>query len=411
MVEQVNGNVTTATALQRPTTNDPATWKTYWEAQGQSWRTEPEISTERQTFLKERLGIIPDLKQGLYPFKGLKLHRADVEWLIDIHASGQIEHNLTERARGLDLRGADLSHVDLQRLPLTRLLGGVPGDAWMSSTKEEREAAAIHLEGANLSRTDLTRAKLRCGHLEGANLSTAHLEGAVLRHAYVNGAQFRLAFLSSSTRLDEILLGDKKGYASFIDVNWNGVNLTAIQWSQMKVTSSEQTARQRNTNDGKKKNKATRINEFNETLRENRQLATILQSQGLNEDASHFAYRAQLCQRTFLRLEKKIGQYLFSGFLDLLAGYGYRPGRSVLWYLAVIFGFALAYFAIGHLAFFPDALVFSLTSFHGRGFFPGLGNENSLHNPLVVAAACEAVVGLLIEISFIATFTQRFFGR
>src|SRR2546421_3493043 len=408
MSDQDNGQVST---LQRPTTEDPVAWKTYWETQGQAWRTEPEISTERQKFLKERLSIIPNLKQGIYPFKGIKLNRADVEWLIDIHESRQIEHKLTERARGLDFRGADLSYVDLQRLPLTQLQGGVHGDAWMSSTKEEREAAAIHLEGANLAGTDLSWARLRCGHLEGADLSTAHLEGTVLRHAYLNGAQFRLAFFSYSTRLDEILLGDKKGYASFIDVNWNGVNLTAIQWSEMKMTSSEQNARHWNTNDGKKKNKVTRINEYWEALRANRQLATILQSQGLNEDASRFAYRAQLCQRIVFRLEKKFGQYLFSSFLDLLAGYGYRPGRSVIWYLVMIFGFALAYFVIGHLPFFPDAFVFSLTSFHGRGFFPGLGNEASLHNPLVVTAAFEAVVGLLIEISFIATFTQRFFGR
>ena len=398
-------------AVHRPSTEDAEAWIAYWEAQGQAWRTEPEISTERQKFLKERLSVIPKRKQGIYPFKGIKLNRADVEWLIDIHGGGQIEHKLKERARGLDFRGADLSYVDLQRLPLTRLQGGVRGDEWMSSTNEEREAAAIHLEGAKLAGTDLAWARLRCGHLEGADLSTAHLEGTVLRHAYVNGAQFRLAFLSSSTRLDEILLGDKKGYASFIDVNWNGVNLTAIQWSDMKMTSSEQKARQWNTNEGKKKNKATRINEYGEALRENRQLATILQSQGLNEDASRIAYRAQRCQRIVLRYQKKFGQYLFSGFLDLLAGYGYRPGRSVLWYLVIIFGFALAYFTIGHLPFFPDAFVFSLTSFHGRGFFPGLGSENSLHNPLVVLAAFEAVVGLLIEISFIATFTQRFFGK
>ncbi len=114
---------------------------------------------------------------------------------------------------------------------------------------------------------------------------------------------------------------------------------------------------------------------------------------------------------TFRRRLQALEAVLFSWFLFLLAGYGYRPGRSVTAYLVFIFGFALAYFAFGHLPFLPDALVFSLTSFHGRGFFPGLGNENSLHNPVVVLAACEAVVGLLIEISFIATFTQRFFGK
>lgn len=172
----------------------------------------------------------------------------------------------------------------------------------------------------------------------------------------------------------------------------------------------EHEARQKKR-DGKLKEGATRLEEYESAVRANRQLAVALQAQGLNEEAARFAYHAQKLQSIVLWRQKKLGQYLFSLFLDLLAGYGYRPGRSVLWYLVVIFGFALAYFAIGHLPFFPDAFVFSLTSFHGRGFFPGLGSQDSLHNPLVVIAAFEAVIGLLIEISFIATFTQRFFGR
>lgn len=45
---------------------------------------------------------------------------------------------------------------------------------------------------------------------------------------------------------------------------------------------------------------------------------------------------------------------------------------------------------------------------NGRGFFPG---GIPLDDPLTVLAAAQAVVGLIIEISFIATFTQRFFGK
>ena len=132
----------------------------------------------------------------------------------------------------------------------------------------------------------------------------------------------------------------------------------------------------------------------------------------MSEVASRFAYRAQKLQRIVLRREKKFGQYFFSLLLDALAGYGYRPGRSVLWYLATILVFALAYHFLGGLSLYPpDAFVFSVMSFHGRGFFPALSQETNLHNPLVMLAAVEAIVGLLIEISFIATFTQRFFGR
>ncbi len=54
-------------------------------------------------------------------------------------------------------------------------------------------------------------------------------------------------------------------------------------------------------------------------------------------------------------------------------------------------------------------LVFSVTSFHGRGFFP---NENiGLHHPLTVLAAGEAVVGLFLELMLIATLTRRFLGN
>jgi len=178
----------------------------------------------------------------------------------------------------------------------------------------------------------------------------------------------------------------------------------------VKTLGDEHEARQKR-HDRKVKDRARRLNEYEQAVRANRQLAIALQSQGLNEYAARFAYRAQLLQRIVLRRQRKLVSYLFSGFLDLIAGYGYRPGRTVLWYLSVIVGFAVAYFAFGHLPPFPDALVFSLMSFHGRGFFPSLSSETSLHNQVVEIAAIEAVVGLLIEISFIATFTQRYFGK
>ncbi len=45
--------------------------------------------------------------------------------------------------------------------------------------------------------------------------------------------------------------------------------------------------------------------------------------------------------------------------------------------------------------------------FHGCGFFATAFQPG---DPQAGLAALEAVFGLLIEISFIATFTQRFFG-
>ncbi len=411
---------TQATALQPLTTADPEAWQVYWEAQGQPWRTEPEIDAERQKYLAEHRNISPNIEQGIYPFKDIRLARADVEWLLACHYKehGSLEHRIGAHARGLDLRGADLRSINLSRLPLHQLRGGLGSNEWRTSSEEQREAAAIHLERASLDRADLQWASLRFGHLEGADLRYAHLEGATLRATHLVGnnvdsppADLRYALFDQETVLEGIILGSEQyGSAYLADVRWSGVNLAVVNWKQVKTLGDEHEARQKR-HDRKVKDRARRLNEYEQAVRANRQLAIALQSQGLNEYAARFAYRAQLLQRIVLRRQRKLVSYLFSGFLDLIAGYGYRPGRTVLWYLSVIVGFAVAYFAFGHLPPFPDALVFSLMSFHGRGFFPSLSSETSLHNQVVEIAAIEAVVGLLIEISFIATFTQRYFGK
>src|SRR5690242_16210568 len=124
MSEQDDGQATT---LQRPSINNQEEWKAYWKQREQCWRTEPEIDAERQKYLAERRSILPDIKQGIYPFKGVRLSRADVEWLLATHESGSMLGPVdwcdeSQRGReGLDLRGADLHEVDLRKLPLARL--------------------------------------------------------------------------------------------------------------------------------------------------------------------------------------------------------------------------------------------------------------------------------------------------
>ncbi len=429
-----------------PSNDDHAAWLAYWQEQNQPWRTEPEISPERRAELEKRRALVPDIEKGIYPFKGMKLDRADVEWLLATHEGGPVNwSNEKEREReGLDVRGADLQQADLHQLPLTRLRGGLTFDEWGKAPEEQRNLAVVlmrgtnlsgaQLQGANLRRAQLEEANLRWAQLEGAHLSWAQLQGAILYRAYLKGAHLRGAQLEgadlSEAQLEgadlsgaqlkgailrNVILGDKQRIGPRLaDLQWGDNNLAVVDWSQVDVLGDEREARQKKTPDGKKKEKAERLSEYQAAVRVNRQLAVALQSQGLSEEAARFAYRAQRLQRIVLRRQWrqwKIGSYLFSGFLDLIAGYGYRPGRTVLWYLFVIVGFAAAYFAFGHLPPFPDAFVFSLMSFHGRGFFPSLSSETSLHNQVVEIAAIEAVVGLLIEISFIATFTQRYFGK
>ena len=138
-------------------------------------------------------------------------------------------------------------------------------------------------------------------------------------------------------------------------------------------------------------------------------------------DIARYNYRAQLLQRASLLYEGRIPQWLGSWFLAVLAGYGYRPGRTLSLYLVTIAGFACAYlkatagwipFGLPHPSTFApltwyEALILSVSSFHGRAFFQLV---QSLGDPIVALAAIEAVTGLQIEISFIATFTRRFFN-
>jgi hypothetical protein len=119
-------------------------------------------------------------------------------------------------------------------------------------------------------------------------------------------------------------------------------------------------------------------------------------------------------------LEFSLLGWVFSWLLNLVAGYGERPVRSFVAYLLVLFSFAGAYLVAtnGFLGFgsgatqvqplqWYEALVLSVSAFHGRGFFQPV---QSLGDPVAILAALEAMIGLFIEITFIATFTQRFFG-
>ncbi len=437
------------TQPQSPSLDDRDGWRAYWKAHNQPWRTEPEIDTKRQKELAQRRDIVPNIEKGIYPFKGMKLSRADVEWLLATHENGRGPVDWSDESqrkrRGLDLRSTDLRQVNLHNLPLARILGGLPWDEWDVATPEQREMATVHMEDADLRWAHLERAYLSGTHLERANLRGAHmtrafliwvhLEDADLRWAHLERADLDVAHLERAdlrgarlggAELEGARLDDEK-HASprLADIRWGDINLTVVNWTAITMLGDERVAEQKSWNDnGEVKSKETRFTEYDEAVRANRQLTAVLRDQGLSEEADYFAYRAQRLKRIVLRRlvylpgvslwqrVRALGSYIFLLFLDILAGYGYRPVRSLCWYLVVIFGFALAYYAFGHLSLFPpDAFVYSLTSFHGRGFFPGLEHRTSLHDPLIMLAAIEAVIGLFIEISFIATFTQRYFGR
>lgn len=386
----------TQQAIRVPLQHSPASpeeWCQHWQSQGQSWRTEPEINMKRQEELSKRRAIVPDIEKGIYPFKGMKLNRADVEWLLSTHENGQGPVNWSDESQrkreGLDLRGANLSQEKLSDLPLAKLCGGVHLlmgiDQGFEMTEERRDAAAIKLNGADLSKAQLDGAdlyfaqmkganfsgahmekanlgwaqlekaefifahlngasfndanlvsanfmgadmekanlewthsssaklssailkgaKLNDAHLEkvnlmgarmegarlddailvGADLTLAHLQNANLRNVYLVGANLTDANLEGS-RIDSAILANRKGVSpQIVDLNLNNVNLTTIEWSLVNMLGDEYEARQKRRGSSLKK-KDTRLYECKNAVRANRQLASLLQNQGLDEETS-----------------------------------------------------------------------------------------------------------------------------
>jgi hypothetical protein len=278
--------------------------------------------------------------------------------------------------------------------------------------------------------------------LERADLEGAQLEGANLTSARLAGADLRLAFFSSATALNDVTLSTQAHDAANVaDARWGGVNLAVIDWSPIitgglgdeqaawkwkpdPFTPEQSQSRKERAaarSKWREEQAAQRLRAFQEAVRANRQVATALRDQRMNEQADQFAYRAQVVQRSVFAQQGNSGRAFFSWFLDAIAGHGYKPAHSLYTYLGVLFGFAFLFFLAGNgwLTFglgasqyehlpWHEALILSVSSFHGRGFFQPL---QTLGDPVAIIASVEAVLGLFIAVAFIATFTQRFFGK
>lgn len=196
----------------RPTTNDDREgWKAYWAAQGMPWRTEPEIDEKRQRFLAKRRAVKPDIEKGIYPFRdengGIKLTRADVEWLVAHHdirepfpspqglvlfAHAGPDGTLWQR-RGPNLCGAGLDGVNLVGLPLE--FGRLDHASLVRANLDSTRLGGAYLDGAVGTGATLRRANLDSSSLCDTMLVDADLSGAQLVQAYLRGTDLRRANL------------------------------------------------------------------------------------------------------------------------------------------------------------------------------------------------------------------------
>ncbi|HEX8035384.1 MAG TPA: pentapeptide repeat-containing protein [Ktedonobacterales bacterium] len=384
-----------------------------------------EPTPERQAELQAAYEA--NVAAGKAPYAGVEIRtRGELRWVMQERRwSSEVElpegyerailsgANLRDASlSGADLRGANLSSARLRGANLSAAL--LSGANLNSADLRGTNLSGTRLGGANLSGARLGGANLSAALVGGANLSgvdlrDANLSGTRLGGANLSGVDLRGARMNVETGLARATFSTTTRLA---DVIWNDAPLARVVWEELPRVGDEAAARQRVDADGKKKDVATRRSEYEAAVRAYRLLAVELRSQGLNEHSDRYANRAQLCERRLLRMQRHYLRYLGSLLLDLISGYGYRPLRSIATYVLVILAFAGAYllnaqFAEPHLRW-DEAIVLSISAFHGRGFFT---TGISLGDTLARLAAAEAIIGLLIEITFIATFTQRFFAR
>jgi hypothetical protein len=207
-------------------------------------------------------------------------------------------------------------------------------------------------------------------------------------------ADLRDAFLDSGTVLNKVSIGGTEGVGPRLaDLRWGDTNLAVVNWEKVDKLSDE--------------HHAETFEDYEAAVRANCQLAVALRGQGMVEIADRFAYRGQVLQRNVYWRQRQTGRCLLWLFSWVIAGYGYGLVWTLGWYVGVIFVCALLYYLLRDQGIsLADAFIGSVTAFHGRGLF-----QTELNDWQGAVASVEAFFGLIIEIAFIVTFTQRFFSR
>jgi uncharacterized protein YjbI with pentapeptide repeats len=335
-------------------------------------------------------------------------------------------------ANGACLNGASLYAAHLEH---AYLKGALLEDAILTrAALDGADLSSSRLARADLTRASLQGATLSAADLTGATLFEAHLERAILRDAHLSGADLGRATFDATTRLNDAHLN----LAALYQASFDRTNLAVVSWPEVRYLGDELTASdphaavvsytvegKRVVKRGKRKRAGTREAEYIAAARAYRSLTVDLRAQGVVRDATRFHFRAEVMSRRVL-VHRAVRQlrspwvliapllflpWLLSLLLSVVAGYGvYHVWRLAVTYAVVVVAFAGVYVLVGQQAHaglsVVDALVLSLTSFHGRGLQP----TTSLTDTMRELASLEAILGLLLEGLFIGAFTRRITG-
>lgn len=212
-------------------------------------------------------------------------------------AQEKVREQLEAQARtGVPLCGFKLSHTDLSGINLV-----AEGESFNMADADLYRA---NLQDAHLFRIDLHGASLMKADLSGANLHCANLQGCNLLGAKFNGAKL------DNVSWGNDVLQERRGRTAEADGD--------LAYAKQNYQEAEEIYRE---------------------------LSRICEKQGLSEEAGRFFQSAMKMRR--LQMPKYSPQRLLSGIVDLFCGYGEQPVRIIFFSWAMIFIFAIFYFALG----------------------------------------------------------------
>lgn len=403
-------------------------------------REESEPTPQRQTDL--RVAYQDNTTRGRPPYAGVELHtRAELLWIMHERQWTGTPASSADQGR-VDLRQCTLSGLDLRDMYLRYLdlsdasLEGVHFDnAFLERSTfhgaffiRGTSLAGAILEGANLSQTYFHKTDLSATDLVGARLTNARLIRASVRSAILSRADLRGAYLSGVDLRGTNLSATRMNYRTVLhrvifdsntrlrDVIWADASLADIDWKKLDRVGEEAIAHARGAHHARGARGARKVAAYRIAARTYHDLVRALQAQGLSAPASKFRLREQQMERKAFFWNRELIPWAFSYVLNLVAGYGERPGRTLGVYSFMVLLFAACYYAITNRLFPPlststgplpflDAIVLSITSFHGRGLFQP---SRTFGDPIQLISAVEAIFGLFIEAIFVATFSRRF---
>lgn len=339
---------------------------TGWNLEGLKLSTYDEKANFKNVFM-----VAANLKGVI--FEGANLERATL-------GSSILENADFNNANleGADFEGSDLKKSLFYRANLKK--ADFRGADLKDTNFMDSNLYKAILGGTNLQNAILTKCNLQEAYLGGANLENVDLHGSNLRDAD----------FSEDTKLHNVNLFKCKIENSNLKFAFNQIDDKVIQ--------------ERNS----EKN-------YFEAKEVYRTLKNYFRQESIYDISGKYYYKEKLMEAKCNWKDKKYFKWISNMFLNLVAGYGERPLRVLIWWVGIILGYSFIYYFYNGIYIrmanninsynpkFLEALYFSIVTFTTLGF----GDFAPKPGFFQLFASFEALLGAIFMAMFIFVFARK----